>query len=595
MYNKNNAITLPENMTNQIFEQWSPLLQESKILTEGVDRSKAELLTKIAHIQMLNEDSSFGTAGFSTLSSIPGLGNPSFGATLGGQSNFVNGAGGSGDKWLSPFSISLQVAAKTVGFDIVSTIPIQGPTGMIYYVDYIYADGRLDGTGNDAPKLFQIPVSGLTANVGQVFIATNQLRSDVVSTPTLTGNAARLKFAGTTRIEGYPIFQLLGTGTATGNVVTDNTSISIAQVFDGTATLVPAVTSGNTTTEGNTGTEALIYAVTGTARYVNAMEDNVYGFANGAGGQDSVVYEGNFINGQSLYEPALRGTAESERYQDMGVKIMSKNIETKSFKVAITVTQEQLQDMKKQHGFDLLVKAENALVNEITQNINKNILARAFALGWTNHANAFASEGINLNIALDPAYTSSAVTATYAKNDGTTAGLTVPYWQSYASSTASFENQETVQRRIASKIFGASDVINQRGRFGPATGIVTNLQVASALRNIANYSFSPFSNNLSQTNGNLYPMGKVGEMPIYVDPNMKYSDTRVLVFRKGNDDEPGLKFLPYLLGETVQTIQPNTASPKIFVSSRYALTEYGQRPETQYLTFFVKVPAGGIV
>jgi hypothetical protein len=593
MYNKNQAITLPEDMTNQIFEQWSPLLQESKILTEGVDRSKAELLTKIAHIQMLNEDSSFGNAGFSTLSSIPGVGNPSFGSTLGGQNAFVTGATGSGDKWLSPFSISLQVAAKTVGFDIVSTIPIQGPTGMIYYVDYIYADGRLDGTGNDAPKLFQIPVSGLTANVGQVFIATNQ--TTVAEDGPLSGNGARLKFAGTTRIEGYPIFQLLGTGTVSANVVTDTTTISIAQVFDGTATLVPAVTSGNTTTEGDTTDGTKIYPVTSTARYVNAMEDNVYGFANGAGGQDSVVYEGNFINGASLYEPALRGTAESERYQDMGVKIMSKQIETKSFKVAITVTQEQLQDMKKQHGFDLLVKAENALVNEITQNINKNILGRAFALGWTNHINANTSEGINLNIALDPAYTSSPVTATYAKNDNTTASLTIPYWQSYASSSASFENQETVQRRIASKIFGASDVINQRGRFGPATGIVTNLQVASALRNIANYSFSPFSNNLSQTNGNLYPMGKVGEMPIYVDPNMKYSDTRVLVFRKGNDDEPGLKFLPYLLGETIQTIQPNTASPKIFVSSRYALTEYGQRPETQYFTFFVKVPAGGIV
>jgi hypothetical protein len=83
-------------------------------------------------------------------------------------------------------------------------------------------------------------------------------------------------------------------------------------------------------------------------------------------------------------------------------------------------------------------------------------------------------------------------------------------------------------------------------------------------------------------------------MQIFVDPNMKYTDTRVVVFRKGADDEPGLKFLPYLLGESVQTIQPNTASPKIFMTSRYALTEYGQRPEAQYITFYVKTSAGGI-
>ena len=36
-------------------------------------------------------------------------------------------------------------AAKTVGFDIVPTIPISAPTGMITYVDYQYADGKLDG------------------------------------------------------------------------------------------------------------------------------------------------------------------------------------------------------------------------------------------------------------------------------------------------------------------------------------------------------------------------------------------------------------------------------------------------------------------
>jgi len=587
---KNNAISIPSNLDNEILNTWKPVLEQSNILNEGMSREKVLLLSKIAHIQQLNEDSTFSNAGFSTYGSIPGLGNPSFGSTLGGQSNFVNGTPGSGDKWLSPFAVALQVSAKTVGFDIVSTIPISGPTGMIYYIDYIYADGKLEGSGTDAPKLFKINVPNFTgATEGSVYIASSQ--DTLAENGTLAGNGARLKYVGQAQHTGYPIFQLLGLGTASANVVTDNTTVTVANVFDGDAFIVPA-TSGSTTT-GNTTDEDFIFPVSASAEYVVAMEDQVYGFSNGAGGQDGLTYSGNFVNGTSLYEPALRGTAEGERYQDMGVKVMSKNIETKTFKVAITVTQEQLQDMKKQHGFDLLAKCENALVNELSQNINKNILGRAFALGWTNHLKANLSEGVNLNICLDPSVTTTTTSASYVKNDGSTATMTIPAWSNYASSTASFENQETVQRRIASKIFTASNVILQRGRFGQATGIVTNLQIASALQNVANYSFSPFNNNLSQ-GSNLYPAGKIGDMQIFVDPNMKYTDTRVLVFRKGGDDEPGLKFLPYLLGESVSTIQPNTASPKIFMTSRYALTEYGQRPETQYLTLVVKVPEGGI-
>ncbi len=589
MLYRQNSIEIPSYQNAEILDTWKPILEGAGFIDESTSKERAQLISKIAHVQQLNENSSFDNSGFSTYGSIPGMGNPSFGGTLGGQTNFVNGAPGSGDKWLSPFAVSLQVSAKTVGFDIVSTIPIQGPTGMIYYIDYIYADGKLDGSGNDAPKMFKINIANFTGTEGQVFIASNQ--NTLAENAEMTGNGARLKFVGKAMHTGYPIFQLLGLGAISGNVVTDNTTITIANVFDGNAKVVPATTGSSTT--GDTTDDTLIYSTTASAEYVVAMEDQVYGFANGEGGQDSVVYSGNFTSGDNLYQPALRGTAESERYLDMGVRTQSKNIETGTFKVAITVTQEQLQDMKKQHGFDLLAKCENALVNELSQNINKNILARAFALGWTNHIKANTSESVNLNISLDPSYTSGTDTVSYKKNDNTSGSMTIPAWTNYASSSASFENQDTVQRRIVSKINLASNLILQRGRFGHATGIVTNLQIASALQNIAGYTFNPFSNNLS-TGSNLYPAGKIGNMQIFVDPNMKYTDTRVLVFRKGADDEPGLKFLPYLLGESVQTIQPNTASPKIFMTSRYALTEYGQRPEAQYLTFYVKTSAGGI-
>jgi hypothetical protein len=70
---------------------------------------------------------------------------------------------------------------------------------------------------------------------------------------------------------------------------------------------------------------------------------------------------------------------------------------------------------------------------------------------------------------------------------------------------------------------------------------------------------------------------------------MKYDDTRILVGRKGADEEPGLKFMPYLMAESIQTIAEGTMAPKLAVKSRYALVEAGFHPETQYLTFVVNL------
>jgi hypothetical protein len=75
---------------------------------------------------------------------------------------------------------------------------------------------------------------------------------------------------------------------------------------------------------------------------------------------------------------------------------------------------------------------------------------------------------------------------------------------------------------------------------------------------------------------------------------MSFGDTRVLVGRKGADDEPGMKFMPYMMAESIQTISEGTMSPKIAVKSRYALVEAGFQPETMYFTFYVQIPLGGL-
>lgn len=591
-------ITLDSRVREQAINEWLPSLKTTKFAKlPHMNEDRLSLMSEVAFLQSVDEqktqqlfESTLGNYGVTTLGSLSGLGNASHGTTLGDQGSFYSGTTGSGDKWGAPFAIAMQVAAKTIGFDLVENIPITQPYGMITYVDFVYADGKISGEGSDAPKVFQIAMpSGFTATKGAYFIASTQASLSTGGELTSNSGAAALQYVGKTRHEGYAIFKLLTLGTASGNVITETETVSLADVFDGTAKVV----AGTNATTANT--DSTIYSVTSQASFVKAIENNIYGYANGAGGQDAVEYADNWANPTALFEGADRGELESTVSLNMDTVIYHKYISTNGFKVSISMTNEQLQDMKRQHNWDMIAKGETKLIDELSQNINRNILSRLFALGWSNHVNLYNVEGVTLNMSLDPAYTSGSSTYTHVLASGaSTQALTIPAYQAFSPSGAAFENLETTQRRIVSKIDYASNIINQRGRYGSATHLVTNATIVSALKNASTYTFTPYSNTLSQSNGALYPAGKVNGLEVYCDPNMSLADTRICVIRKGAQGDPGLKFMPYLLGETVQTIASSTMAPKIQATSRYALVDYGQLPETQYLTFYVDIPAGGI-
>ena len=289
-----------------------------------------------------------------------------------------------------------------------------------------------------------------------------------------------------------------------------------------------------------------------------------------------------------------RGTAEGTYFKSLGLSTFTKFVEAGTFQVAASVTTEQIQDLNKQFGIDVVSMIENALVNEVSQAINKHILSRAFALGWSNHyefANTelggASSGSLNINLKIGAG---GASTASYIGKDNGSLTIYTPG----DIATGGYENQSTVQRRLFSRILAAANVVANRGRRGPANFIVTNSQVASALQDISQFTFAPFTNTLTQNNGTLYPVGSLAGMTVYVDQNMSFGDTRVLVGRKGADDEPGMKFMPYMMAESIQTISEGTMSPKIAVKSRYSLVEAGHHPQTMYLAFKAIVPATGI-
>lgn len=577
--------TNKKNMA-QILEAWTPAIKS--ITKNAVNESNVEKLSWMAeyahnHAMAMNEDAMGGaTFPFQTLANTNGIGN-AVPAQQAGMTAVAQGQAasfGSGDKWPALLPMALQVAARTIGFDLVNTMPLQGPTGVLPFMDYVYA-GSKDAYGA-TPSY-----NGATANpqkgtyLGQeknpayeMYEAPHAFRCKITAEDKVAAVAAlkeadvielgemKVVFIGLTRISAEPMFRVLG----------ESKGIALGKVFGAEASL--EVTVGEAT------------MTLSRPRLISALEDQILGFT-GAGRYDSDKWSGTFHNDEHLFEPMDRATGEMQYPRQMSLKVFTKFVQVGTQSVAVAVTQEQVQDLQKQWGINVLNLVETAAINELSQTINKHILSRLFALGWRNHVQAYESEGINLNISL----TGEAVNKTCVTyfDDAMTeeqVEMPVPAIQKYGD----FENSDTVFKKLGVNLLAAGNLVMNRGRRGPANFCVMNWKLATMLQSNSQYAFSPLANTLNQNNGSLYPAGTIAGMTVYVDPLMATYDTRVLVGRKGDKQEPGVVMCPYVMAESVRLIAEHTAAPKVIIKSRYALVDLGFYPELNYVTFYVKTP-----
>ena len=579
----------------QIVESWSPAIKQ--LTNNAVNESNPDKLAWMCeyahnHTMHLNEEAVGGVSfPYQTLNNTMGIGNAvpaSFaGQTAADQSNIKSF--GSGDKWPSLLPMALQVAARTVGFDLVNTVPFQGPTGVLPFLDYVYAGSKepygatpaYNGeTANpafgvnkrepayelyDAPHAFRCKLETTDKKAAIKAIVEACDTTGYVTIGAENGAEMKVQYIGLSRLSAEPMFK----------VMPGQTNIPLGKVF-GAENSTKITGIDNVTLKG--------------ARLISALEDQIQGFT-GAGKYDSDRWTGTFQDPNHLYEPMDRATGEMQYPRQMNLKVFTKFVSVGTQSVAVAVTQEQVQDLQKQWGIDVLKLVENAAINELSQSINKHILSRLFALGWKNHVQAYEAEGINLNIDLSGAAESVDVTfASY--DDRGEIQMSMPVAKPAKYGEGHFENADTMFKKIGVNMLAAGNVIMQRGRRGAANFVVTNWKIATMLQSNAQYAFSPIANTFNQNNGSLYPVGTIAGLTVYVDPLMHTQDTRVLVGRKGDKDEPQVVFCPYIMAESVRLITEGTASPKVLIKSRYALVDLGWYPQLNYLTFYVKTAEG---
>ena len=564
-------------------QKWSNIIAEEL----GVkDQNKLSWMSQYAQNHEVYEAVQAGDpAGgiYSTPLNTLGMGNPMMPTGVGYDKGFgvgntgkdfhaANYKTGSGDIPTSTLTMSLEVAAMTIGLELVPVIPASGPWAMLSYMDFPYAGGKLgkinetalDGKGDkDANKpiyiKFYVP-GGLT-------YAEGKSKKDIkpYDAVEVAGGEKKFngKFIGFSRIDNSLIVKVVDCGGADD---------SIADVFEvATSVKVAAVAT------------ATVKAGVLRADLVSGAADHVQEFANffGADGK-----------GTPSNEPMTRAQNETGVGNTIGARMFTKLVQMGSYEVTGSVTRQQLQDMPL-YGVDVIGKVLEAMQNEISQAINNRILDRLFKLGVTNAKVQKEYQGADLNLFFGKATEDSCLLKDFpaaAKFVGIDEENAADNWGTILNATrnTSAENVYTHQRRIMSRVLAAANLITNVSRFGRPNFVVTNTKILSALQDCAGFVIAPMVNNLTQDGSNsLYFAGSIAGLNIYVDPFMTWDDTRVLVGRKGDGNTPGVVFMPYILADTVQTIVEGTMAPKLLVNSRFAIVDAGFHPEQQYLTFMV--------
>jgi hypothetical protein len=556
-----------------------------------------------------------------------GMNNPNLGDGIGNTgADFHNPAyvNGSGDVPMSTLSMALEVAAVTVGFDLVATVVATGPMAMLTFVDYPYAGGKLghigetwqDGIGPDNEnKPIYIMLKGDMET--SMKFRDNENVEPGRTTVTITGDTGKFIgiYMGNSRIDGSAIFQVK-------SVKEDDKDISIAQMFqkEGVFTTDAKDKDGNDIVFGKAGTpgsgtegeDDYVAPTEGTnvrliPELVKGITDHIQSFSNFFGNR--VENEDGSYSVVPSDDPMTRAQNETGTGNTIGVRMFSKMIQMGNYEVTGAVTRQQLQDMPL-YGIDVIGGVLEACQAEISQALNNRIIDRVMKLGVENYKVQKAVQGCDFNLYLGNVVKEDGSANLYKPlnefkaynkfrdlNGKTVPSVNIPN----ATKNSSAENVTTHQRRIASRCMAASNLISSVTRRGRAHWILTNAQILTALQDCSGYVVAPMVNNLVQGGEeSLYYAGSIAGMQIYVDPYMLWEDTRICVGRRATVTNnqvqgSGVVFMPYILADTVQIVAEGTMAPKMLVNSRYAIVDAGFYPEQNYYTFMVETDSDFII
>jgi hypothetical protein len=241
------------------------------------------------------------------------------------------------------------------------------------------------------------------------------------------------------------------------------------------------------------------------------------------------AYSGNTTTAKAAATAALEGVAGNR----LSIQILKQTVEAKTRKLSARWTFEAAQDAQSQHGIDIEAEIMAALAQEITAEIDQEVLASLRNL----------------------------------------AGLATTYDQATVSGTATFVGDE--HAALAVQINRASNLIAQRTRRGAGNWAVVSPFALTILQSATTSAFARTTEGTFEAPTNTKFVGTLNNaMRVFVDTYAADS-TAVLVGYKGSSESDAAAFYcPYIpLMSSGVVLDPDTFEPVVSFMTRYGYVE----------------------
>ena len=531
----------------------------------------------IAGVSPLNEDMKiFGALGENVKKLFEDYSTPGNIINMGNVRNPMDGTAVKGGMWNSAykpgtgdipsyvFGLQSQLALNCIGFDLLPTLAVDTPKVVINFIDTVYGGGALDSV-ESLPSYLEFGDVAFTYN----FAKENGLKraATVVTFVAKDGKAVKTRYIIRSTIKAALICEVLSTGDYADGKYTETNKYSVKDVID----------SINTNGEGKVYVDGVADATdlskSVTINYVSAIRNNIAEAAS----------NNNTIGGMS------RAQMEKGVKNKLNIVAMDKQLEMVGIEIEADTTNIQIKDLAAM-GVNAIGHLYTGVQNQLVQTLDETILDELYKVGVQHAVNAKLSQGVEMSLFIAaPSETSISYTDILAEDQfldvlGNDQRAIMGSINNSMQSSA-YENQMTHADRLYGRLLKVAEFIGYDNRIAPADFVVLSAELCATLKKNANYSACPHVQTLSDTPELVYSGSIYNTIAVYKNPKIGFSDPRILMGRRGDETDQGLKLLAYDLASSRQTIAEGTMSDKIRVWSRFAIAPVGFYPELNYMTF----------
>jgi hypothetical protein len=271
-------------------------------------------------------------------------------------------------------------------------------------------------------------------------------------------------------------------------------------------------------------------------RYADSVTDSSPYATSAAAGDEAlspfkiaVAYSGSNTTGQATSTAALEGIAGNR----INVQILKQVVEAKTRKLSARWTFEAAQDAQSMHGLDVEAEIMAALAQEITVEIDQEILGSLRALAATDYT----------------------------------------FDQSAVSGTATFVGDE--HAALAVLINRTANLIAQRTRRGAGNWAVVSPASLTVLQSATTSAFARTTEGTFEAPTNTKFVGTLnGAMKIYVDGYANDSQAVLVGYKGSSEADAAAFYCPYIpLMSSGVVLDPTTFEPVVSFMTRYGYVE----------------------